>query len=302
MNQEEEKYLKDILKSELNLMIFYKDHFYKLYIKFLLNKNPVFHLGYINFDKNQFDYEDKLIDLIYEIIDEPQIKNEGELKDNIIYIKTLKNIIEDFKNKLEEKLNNKKENKMEKNILGQKLTFYLKLKNKLKCKLVIVDSTALQMQGFSEFINETNDLDLGLINPSNEDLKIIKDLEFFNPNLNLSDRKEKYSGLMGEYFIILNGIKIDFFILEDPFNKEIEKGKICDCCDMCERKSEPLDQFKIINEKDLLEIKYFDNLFLVFNIKRILEIRKILNRKKDWSVLFKISNWLIKDFEINNIN
>jgi hypothetical protein len=164
-------------------------------------------------------------------------------------------------------------------ILKKKLDIYYELKKQLACNIAIVGSSALYFQGFEDFICINKDLDIVIINPTINDINTLEDLVKSSPNDKL-DRIEKYKNNKNKnYFLLLQGIEVDIFTLTIS-KEELEKEFIS-----IDLNPGSLDRGEI----------------LVSTLLRIIRIKKIFNRKKDWDFLNKISSWIMKDFDINKI-
>lgn len=98
-----EQYFKDRCKEELPIMLMVNGITYKLDAHGLMSGG--YRITYAKFDGDMYNWNDKPIDLIYNIVDElPPIVEQvpGELKDSTIYKTSIDNLIDDCLDKLDD--------------------------------------------------------------------------------------------------------------------------------------------------------------------------------------------------------
>lgn len=142
----------------------------------------------------------------------------------------------------------------------------------LKCEqLLISGSTALHYYGLTD--KEGGDLDLVLVNPTEEALSVLKSIQEGFPA-----RTKPYPDGSVSFIFMHDGVKVDIFIrdkkLPNPFDK--------------------VDIF-ISNEK--LPNPFEINGVKLDSIKNIIKAKRNMNRLKDWAQLRNIGRLFFKEEE-----
>lgn len=160
------------------------------------------------------------------------------------------------------------------------LKIFKQIKDKLECKCYLTGSLALHLYGFNLELTNNTDLDIIIVNPTENDKKLFKNLQDLSPIPQYQNSTCQYLKNQiweVEYQFILSGVKVDIFI---------------DNCDLH------------INQEFIYKWNYNcgNSSFLLVDIPlnpifNILNAKKRLNRRKDWSVIYRITQQIMKGFE-----
>jgi hypothetical protein len=157
------------------------------------------------------------------------------------------------------------------------IEIFTQIKDKLECKCYLTGSLALSLYGFYLELTNNTDLDIVIVDPTEGDKKLLQNLQDLSPisqYQNETCQYLKHRIWEVKYQFMLSNIKVDVFIDEKKLHINEDFIYKWQHCYDCSTINIPLNS--------------------IFNI---LNAKKRMNRRKDWSVIYKISQQIMNGFE-----